>query len=154
VVAGEGDFATDPTSAPTPPATGPTCVEGSRQDQLNAWLDAQGYTSLPEALEELEELSQIPVPPPCSEPVIPKPQDLPVTFEAPGWGCDDPADDKFICAKGAASVLVVVRAATSHDAYLHDPDKAVPGGYVSDVHDGVFATLEVSGGAETADALG
>jgi hypothetical protein len=66
---------------------------------------------------------------------------FPVTLDVQGWTCDEPADEKFACFKGGAAVLVTVRAASSHDAYLTDPDKASPDQYVSDVRDGVFATV-------------
>ncbi|HEY3527806.1 MAG TPA: hypothetical protein VGK78_01560 [Nocardioides sp.] len=70
------------------------------------------------------------------------PEQLPVSLAAPGWTCHPPGDAKFTCTDGTASVVVTVRPAHEHDAYLHDPDKASPDQYVSDVHGKVFATLE------------
>ncbi|HET7071972.1 MAG TPA: hypothetical protein VFI40_14200 [Nocardioides sp.] len=70
------------------------------------------------------------------------PEQLPVSLAAPGWTCGTPADQKFTCTHDTASVVVTVRPANEHDAYLHDPDKASPDQYVSDVHGKVFATIE------------
>lgn len=70
------------------------------------------------------------------------PEQLPVFLAAPSWTCTTPGDDKFTCTNGTASIVVTVRPANEHHAYLHDPDKASPDQYVSDVHGKVFATLE------------
>jgi hypothetical protein len=66
---------------------------------------------------------------------------FPVSLGVQGWSCDEPADDKFACTKGGSAVLVTVRPAALHDAYLTDFDKASPDQYVSDVHGGAFATV-------------
>jgi hypothetical protein len=70
------------------------------------------------------------------------PEELPVVLKAPGWTCQPPADEKFVCTSGSESALVVVRPAAYHEDYLTDPDKAEPGQYVSPVHGDVFATIE------------
>lgn len=81
------------------------------------------------------------------------PQVLPVSFSAPGWTCDPPADDKFICTAGAATVQVIARPARFHHDYLASPDKMAPGQYVSRVHHGVFVTVEANGTSASADSL-
>jgi hypothetical protein len=79
---------------------------------------------------------------PTAEPSDQRDEDpFPVTLEVPGWTCDLPADEKFTCRGDGTAVLVTVRPARSHDAYLNEPDKASPDQYVSDVHAGVFATI-------------
>lgn len=70
------------------------------------------------------------------------PERLPVSLVAPGWTCGIPGDEKFTCTNGTSHVVITVRPANEHDAYLHDPDKAAPDQYVSDVHGKVFATIE------------
>ena len=67
-------------------------------------------------------------------------QDAPVYVDSPDWRCDRPADEKFICSRGGASVVVSWRSAAAWDDY-QDPAKAGPGTYVSDVHGDVFATI-------------
>lgn len=70
-------------------------------------------------------------------------EQLPVTLQAAGWTCLPAADEKFECSNGRVGAAVTVRPADQHDAYVGDPDKAAPGQYVSDVHDGWFATLTI-----------
>ena len=93
---------------------------------------------------------------PSSSPTQPAGQVLPVTLEAPGWECQPPADEKFICTKGGDTVLVTVRTANFHNDYLHNPSKVSPDQFVSDVHQGVFATVVRSPGDSATDlaALG
>ncbi|HET7388800.1 MAG TPA: hypothetical protein VFJ19_19270 [Nocardioidaceae bacterium] len=71
----------------------------------------------------------------------PTPEKLPVTLDAPGWRCDQPADEKFICTSGGASAQVTMRPANEYQAYTTDPDKVTPGQYVSAVHGDVFAVI-------------
>ena len=70
----------------------------------------------------------------------------PVGVRGDDWRCDAPADEKFICSLGEASVVVTWRRAAEHDEYL---GIAKGGGtiFVSDVHGPFFAT--VMGGPET-----
>jgi hypothetical protein len=81
--------------------------------------------------------------PPTPAGSVPAGELLPVTLHAPGWTCLPAADEKFDCSNGKVGAAVTVRPADQHDAYLGDPDKAAPGQYVSDVHDGWFATLTI-----------
>jgi hypothetical protein len=78
---------------------------------------------------------------PSTSPGQPEGERLPVSLVAPGWECQPAADEKFICSEGDRSVVVTVRPANEHDAYLGDPDKASPDQYVSPVHGEVFATI-------------
>jgi hypothetical protein len=68
----------------------------------------------------------------------------PVSVDAPGWDCDRPMDEKFICTSGRASVVVNWREAAAHDEY-QDPAKAdsLEGvhTFVSEVHGAWFATV-------------
>jgi hypothetical protein len=91
--------------------------------------------------------------PPSSSPAQPRGERLPVSLPAAGWTCEPPADEKFACVSAGAQVLVTVRPANSHDDYLSDPDKADPAQYVSDVHDGVFATINRMPGDTTTDVF-
>ena len=91
-------------------------------------------------------------PSPCATPPA-TPQTVPVTFDAPGWTCDTPADDKFTCGDGASTVLVTVRPAKFHSDYLNNPDKADATQFVSHIHDGSFATIQLVGGSASTDHL-
>jgi hypothetical protein len=72
------------------------------------------------------------------------PKGAPVYVFAPGWRCDDPADEKFGCTNGDQGVGVNWRPAGERNDYL-DPGKAdvLPGvhTYVSEVHGKWFATV-------------
>ncbi len=74
-------------------------------------------------------------------------QDAPVHVDSPAWRCDDPADEKFICSQGGASVVVNWRPAAAWDDYQSSA-KAGWETFVSDVHGDFFATV-VPGQAAT-----
>lgn len=78
----------------------------------------------------------------------------PVHVDAPGWRCDEPMDEKFTCAKGAALVVVTWRDKEGRPNYL-DPDKADVLAdvhtFVSEVHGPFFATVAPSPGTTQAD---
>jgi hypothetical protein len=63
-----------------------------------------------------------------------------VYVDSPAWRCDRPADEKFICSQGSASVVVTWRPAWEWDDY-QDPAKAGEETYVSEVHGQLFATV-------------
>ena len=76
----------------------------------------------------------------------------PVTAPA-GWTCEwFLSDDKAACTSTDGGVAgLVIRDAADHDEWLSSPDKgADPGVYVTDVHDGIFISVE--GGQGTTDA--
>lgn len=78
----------------------------------------------------------------------------PVFVDAPGWDCNRPADEKFMCGKQGAYVVVNWREAAEHDDYL-DPGKAdaLDGvhTFVSDVHGAWFATVAPAKGTTQAE---
>lgn len=73
----------------------------------------------------------------------------PVYVASADWRCDKPLDEKFICSRGDASVVVNWRPAASWADY-QDPSKAGQQTFVSEVHDAFFAT--VSPGSDTTKA--
>ncbi|MEI5674064.1 MULTISPECIES: hypothetical protein [unclassified Nocardioides] len=79
----------------------------------------------------------------------------PFDVTVPGWACDEPADEKFGCTRGTESLHLVWRPAASRPKYL-GPDGSGPGTYVSDVHGGIFVTVEpgVGTSAEAAAEVG
>lgn len=80
--------------------------------------------------------------------------DAPVQVTAEGWRCNEPADEKYMCGKDGAFVVVNWRDAASHDDYL-DPGKAdtLDGvhTFVSDVHGAWFATVGPAQGTTQAE---
>jgi hypothetical protein len=82
------------------------------------------------------------------------PPGTPVYVDATGWQCTEPADEKFICSQGKASVVVNWRAAAERGSYL-DPGKAdvLPNvhTYVSEAHGRFFATVAPSPGTTQAE---
>lgn len=64
----------------------------------------------------------------------------PIYVDSPDWRCDRPADEKFSCSQGGASVVVNWRPAAIRADY-QDPAKAGPETYVSEVHGELFATV-------------
>ncbi|WP_243059945.1 hypothetical protein [Nocardioides sp. SR21] len=92
-------------------------------------------------------------PPPTESPVLPKGA-APVSVDAPGWTCNRPMDEKFMCGKDDAWVVVNWREAADHDAYL-DPGKAdsLDGvhTFVSGVHGEWFATVAPAKGTTQAE---
>lgn len=79
-----------------------------------------------------------------------------VTIDLPGWTLGPLADDKQeLTGPDGAVATLVWRPASDHDAWTSDPDKT-EGAFVSDVHDGVFVSIQ--GGLNTTradlDALG
>jgi hypothetical protein len=83
----------------------------------------------------------------------------PVRVELAGWQCDEPADEKFSCTKGAASVVVNWRPGDQRADYL-DPDKADVSPdvhtFVSKRHGPYFVTVTPVPGTtqEQVDAVG
>lgn len=76
----------------------------------------------------------------------------PFTVTAPGWTCSEPGDEKFDCTNGGRSVHLVWRDASSHDAYAAGTvDKG--GDWVSDVHGGVFVTIDGPGALEVGQSI-
>lgn len=92
-------------------------------------------------------------PTPTQTPDLPK-NAAPVSVDAAGWTCNRPMDEKFMCGKGDAYVVVNWRDAADHDAYL-DPGKAdtLDGvhTFVSDVHGAWFATVAPAKGTTQAE---
>lgn len=65
----------------------------------------------------------------------------PFRVTAPGWTCTVPGDEKFDCTKGAESVHLAWRDASSHADYANGTvDKSAD--WVGDVHHGVFVTID------------
>lgn len=92
-----------------------------------------------------------------SEPVVAPPgSGAPFTVTADGWTCSEPVDEKFDCTRGTEAVYLVWRDAVGHQKYLSGPDALGPEAYVSDVHGGVFVTIEPGPGtsAESAGEVG
>jgi hypothetical protein len=153
-----GGFATAPSPHPSTPA-GPSQCLPPLQAQTQAQMQAQArnLAARKGALTKMTGPLRMPkasrqTPSPCpTQPAVPQP--LPVTFNAPGWTCDTPGDGKFTCSDGASTVLVTVRPAKFHGDYLNNPDKAGPNQFVSDIHDGSFATIGLVGGNASLDQL-
>lgn len=78
----------------------------------------------------------------------------PVHVTADGWGCTEPADEKYICTRQGAGVTVSWRPAADHQAYL-DPGKADVMDdvhtFVSDVRGRWFATVAPAEGTTQAE---
>lgn len=78
----------------------------------------------------------------------------PVSVDAPGWKCNKPMDEKFMCGKGDAWVVVNWRGAADHDAYLKPGKADALDGvhtFVSDVHGEWFATVAPAKGTTQAE---
>lgn len=153
--------ATDPSGHTSGPTSSPAdCLKAAASGWKQAGIPAPSASAGPVSKAAKHRLarryarlaSRAPDPAACKEnlrtasvsPEKATPEQLPVTLTAPGWTCGTPGDEKFTCTNGTSQVVVTVRPATEHDTYLHDPDKASPDQYVSDVHGKVFATLERS----------
>ncbi len=83
---------------------------------------------------------------PCLDTASPR-QELPVRLgpagQRAGWTCTPPADEKFTCLRGDASVVVNLRDARLHRAYTSDPSKQTSAStYVGAVHGDHFVTLD------------
>lgn len=79
---------------------------------------------------------------------------VPVHVEAAGWKCKKPMDEKFMCDKDGAYVVVNWRAAADHDAYLRPGKADTLDGvhtFVSDVHGEWFATVSPAQGTTQAE---
>ena len=80
-------------------------------------------------------------------------QTAPVYVDSPDWRCDQPADEKFTCAQGDATVIVNWRPADYRPGFL-DPGKADVlddvHTWVSEAHGGHFATVAPTPGSTQA----
>ena len=80
------------------------------------------------------------------------PESAPFRVTASGWTCTEPADEKFDCTKGADTVHVVWRDASSHADYAAGtPDKSAD--WVSKVHHGVFVTVDGPGARQVGQSI-
>jgi hypothetical protein len=147
--AAPGGFAAAPSPHPSTPADPSQCLPPlqaqvrSPANHLAAPKGTSRLTTMTGAVRMPKAGQQTPSPCP-TQPA--GPQTLPVTFNAPGWTCDTPAD-------GTNSVLVTLRPAQFHGDYLNNPDKASATQFVSDIHDGSFATMELVSGNLSIDQL-
>lgn len=143
-----GSFTATPSLSPSAPGDPADCLPSLDYTKMDG---APANAVPPKSVRQLTSMSVAGLPSrdrqpaPCPGPNA-EVQHLPVSLNAPGWTCDPPADDKFVCGGGASSVLVTLRPATFHDDYLKNPDKASPDQFVSDVHGGFFATIRVVSG--------
>jgi hypothetical protein len=126
-----------------------------------AALSGTGGTPGSEAPVAADPTPPVASPAPSTPPDVtaPSPPAAPVRVELPGWQCDEPADEKFSCTTGAASVVVTWRPADLRVDYL-DPDKADVSAdvhtFVSKRHGPYFATVTPAPGTsqEQVDAVG
>lgn len=151
-----GEFAAAPSSNPSTPADPSQCLPPlqarvhSRATHLAVRNGTPRLTHMTGAVRMPKTHHQTTSPCP-TQPA--DPQTFPVSLQAPGWTCDTPGDDKFTCTDGASRVLVTLRPARFHDDYLNNPDKASASQFVSDIHDGSFATIELVSGNVSIDQL-
>ena len=136
-----------PAGTEAPPASQPTATPSTTSDVVQELRSDDRQDLVGESAAGAPDVT-------ASRPAV-----APVRVDLPGWQCDEPADEKFICSQGPASVVVTWRTADVRADYL-DPGKADVyddvDTFVSEQHGGYFVTIAPAPGTtqEQVDAVG